>query len=44
MSSDFPYFQDEKYKRSVDYIKRSNIDIDKIDGILRGTAIQLFNI
>ncbi|MEX5652365.1 amidohydrolase family protein [Staphylococcus cohnii species complex 1658] len=42
--SDFPYFQDEKYKRSVDYIKESNIDLDKIDGILRGNAVKLFKI
>ncbi|HHO5062394.1 TPA: amidohydrolase family protein [Staphylococcus aureus] len=44
MGSDFPYFQDEKYKRSVDYINDSGIDLDKIDGILRGNAIRLFNI
>lgn len=44
LGSDFPYFQDAKYKRSVDYIKESGIDSEKIDGILRGNAINLFNI
>ncbi len=44
MGSDFPYFQDEKYTRAVDYIKNSDIDTDKIDGILRGNAIEFFEI
>lgn len=44
LGSDFPYFQDAKYKRSVDYIKESGIDPEKIDGILSGNAINLFNI
>ncbi|MBO1198232.1 amidohydrolase [Staphylococcus simiae] len=44
MGSDFPYFQDEKYKRSVDYIKNSRLDQADIDGILSGNAIKFFNI
>ncbi|MEZ7659076.1 amidohydrolase family protein [Staphylococcus aureus] len=44
MGSDFPYFQDEKYTRGVDYIKNSNIDPDTINGILRGNAIEFYQI
>lgn len=44
MGSDFPYFQDEKYTRGVDYIKNSDIDPDTIDGILRGNAIEFYQL
>lgn len=44
IGSDFPYFQGEKYKRSVDYVKNSKIDPETIDGILRGNAVEFFEI
>ncbi|MGV3273796.1 amidohydrolase family protein [Staphylococcus sp. 11261D007BR] len=44
VGSDFPYFQDDKYKRSVDYIKNSGIDPDHVEGILRGNAIKFHNL
>ncbi len=43
MGSDFPYFQDEKYTRGVQYIKESGLDMEAVEGVLRGNAIQFYN-
>lgn len=42
LGSDFPYFQDEKYIRAVNYIKESNLSKEEINNILYYNAHRLF--
>lgn len=42
MGSDFPYFQNEKYKRAVDYIKDAHISSKEKEAILSENALRLY--
>lgn len=44
MGSDFPYFQDEKYTRAVEYIGQSDLAEEDIQKILRENACKLYNL
>ena len=44
LGSDFPYFQDEKYTRAVEYVKSSGLDVDQVEAILSGNAIEFYGI
>lgn len=44
LGSDFPYFQDKKYIRAVEYIKNSGIDTEKIEAVLSKNAIKFYEL
>lgn len=44
LGSDFPYFQDKKYIRAVEYIKNSGIDSEKIEAVLSKNAIKFYEL
>ncbi len=44
LGSDFPYFQDQKYQRAVEYIRTSGLDEHEIEAILSGNAIEFYQL
>lgn len=42
--SDFPYFQGEKYRRALDYIRTSRLSAEDRAGVLRENALRLYGL